>query len=126
MAEAFANCYGSDVLHAESFGLAPVPHVPTQGVLAMAEKNIDMSRHVSRRYSPQEGAKADIVVNMSDYPLPGAQPNEVIVWKVVDPYGKQLAAFQQTRDYIEQQVMSLILNLRRQSRGTLAHSFTVK
>jgi len=116
MAEGFANCYGSDVLRAESRGLAPVPHVPSQGVLAMREKNIDISKHISRRYDPVAGAMADVVVNMSDYPLPGVQPRNVIVWKVVDPYGQPLAAFQKTRDALEKQVMSLILELRRAGR----------
>lgn len=37
MVEGFASCYGSDVLQAESRGLAPVPHVPTQGILAMRD-----------------------------------------------------------------------------------------
>ena len=122
MAEGFANCYGSDVLYAESRGLAPVPHVPSQGIAAMREKNIDISQHVSRRYDPVIGAAADAVVNMSDYPLPGVQPRKVVVWKVVDPYGKPLAAFQTTRDAIEKQVMSLILELRRSAKSQTARS----
>lgn len=113
MAEGFARCYGSDVLLAESFGLAPVPHVPRNGIIAMREKNIDISEHVSRRYTPTDGALADIVVNMSDYPLPGAQPRRLIEWKIEDPFGQPLTAFQKTRDVIEQQVMALILTLRR-------------
>jgi len=113
MAEGFANCYGSDVLHAESCGLAPVPHVPRQGIIAMREKNIDISNHVSRRYDPVVGALVDIVVNMSDYPLPGSQPRRLIEWTIVDPYGQPLPEFRKTRDVIEQQVMNLILALRR-------------
>jgi arsenate reductase len=113
MAEGFANCYGSDVLRAESCGLAPVPHVPSQGIIAMREKNIDISKHVSRRYDPVAGAMADIVINMSDYPLPGAQPRQLIEWRIVDPYGKPLEAFQKTREVLEKKVMELILELRR-------------
>lgn len=113
MAEGFANCYGSDVLRAESFGLAPVPNVPSQGIVAMREKNIDISGHFSRRYDPIEAARADIVVNMSDYALPGRQPARVIVWKIDDPYGQPIQAFRKTRDVLEQKVMSLILQLRR-------------
>jgi arsenate reductase len=113
MAEGFANCYGSDVLRAESFGLAPVPHVPRNGVVAMREKNIDISKHVSRRYIPNDAILADIVVNMSDYQLPGPRPRRLIEWKIVDPYGQPLEAFQRTRDDLEQRVMALILNIRR-------------
>ena len=113
MAEGFANCYGSDVLVAESCGLAPVPHVPRNMILAMKEKNIDVSGHISRRYDPLTAAASDLVVNMSDYPLPGPPPRKLIEWKIVDPYGQPLKAFQQTRDAIEHHVMSVILALRR-------------
>lgn len=120
MAEGFANCYGADVLFAESRGLAPVPNVPNYGIAAMREKNIDISKHVSKRYDSSIGALADIVVNMSDYPLPGAQPRRVIVWKIADPYGKPLTAFQSTRDVLEQHVMNLILELRRGAKSQRA------
>ena len=113
MAEGFANCYGSDVLVAESFGLAPVPRVPREGIMAMAEKNIDISAHVSRRYDPFDGAKADVVVNMSGYRLPGTPPRKLLEWKIDDPYTQPIEAFRKTRDAIEHQVMSLILALRR-------------
>ena len=113
MAEGFANCYGSDVLRAESRGLAPVPRVPRESIAAMREKNIDISGHVSRRYDPAEAAKADIVVNMSDYRLPGTPPPRLIEWKIIDPYGQPIDTFRKTRDTLEQQVMSLILALRK-------------
>lgn len=113
MAEGFANCYGSDILRAESFGLAPVPRVASNGVLAMEEKNIDISGHVSRRYDPTDAATADVVVNMSDYRLPGPQPKNVIEWTIVDPHGMPIEHFRKTRDDLEQRVMQLILELRR-------------
>ena len=113
MAEGFANCYGSDVLRAESYGLAPVPQVPRNNITAMREKNIDISKHVSRRYIPNDAALADIVVNMSEYRLPGPPLRKLIEWKIEDPYGQPLEAFQKTRDVIEQKVMALILNIRR-------------
>jgi protein-tyrosine-phosphatase len=116
MAEGFANCYGSDILKAESCGFAPVPRVPDHGIAAMLEKNIDISKHVSRRYNPQNEGLADVVVNMSGYSLPGPQPQNLIEWNVVDPYGKSLLDFQRTRDSLETMVMSLILDLRRQSK----------
>jgi arsenate reductase (thioredoxin) len=113
MAEGFANFYGSDVLVAESFGLAPVPRVPREGIVAMREKNIDISKHISRRYDPINGAMADIVVNMSDYRLPGARPKMLIEWQIADPYGQPITAYRKTRDVLENQVMMLILSLRK-------------
>jgi protein-tyrosine-phosphatase len=113
MAEGFANCYGSDVLIAESRGLAPVPHVPRNMIVAMHEKNIDTSGHVSRRYDTLEAGAKDIVVNMSGYPLPGPPPRRVLEWTIVDPYGKPIAEYKKTRDAIENEVMRLILAVRR-------------
>ena len=111
MAEGFANCYGPDVLRAASRGIAPVPHVPGSTIAAMAEKNIDISGHISRRYDPSE--PADIVVNMSDYRLPGPPPPKLIEWKIADPYRKPIEEFRKTRDVLENQVMALILALRK-------------
>ncbi len=113
MAEGFANCYGSDVLVAESYGLAPAAQVPRHTIEAMREMNIDISGHVSRRYLPANGAAADVVVNMSDYRLPGTPPRVLVEWQITDPYGHPLAEYRKTRDTIEQKVMSLILELRR-------------
>jgi protein-tyrosine-phosphatase len=90
-----------------------VPVVPRNGILAMQEKNIDISGHISRRYDPLAAAMADVVVNMSDYRLSGPPLRRLIEWKIVDPYGQPIAAFRKTRDVIEQKVMSLILSLRR-------------
>jgi protein-tyrosine-phosphatase len=56
---------------------------------------------------------ADIVVNMSDYRLPGALPRKLLEWKIADPYGQPIAAFRKTRDVLENEVMRLILSLRR-------------
>ncbi len=117
MAEGFAKCYGSDVMQPESYGLAPVPNVPRTGILAMQEKNIDISRHVSRRYMPAAGAAADVVVNMSGYRLPGAQPRNLIEWTIVDPYGKDIVEYRKTRDVLEEKVMNLILTVRRGAYG---------
>jgi len=113
MAEGFARTYGKDVMVAESAGLAPALAVPIETQKTMAEKNIDISGHVSRRYDPFDGAKADVVVNMSGYRLPGTPPRNLIEWKIDDPYTQPIEAFRKTRDAIEHQVMILILSLRR-------------
>src|SRR3569833_1769852 len=122
MAEGFANCYGADTLFAESRGLAPVPKVPSHGIAAMREKNIDISKHVSKRYDQSVAALADLVVNMSGYPLPGVQPKRVLVWQIADPYGKLLVEFQQTRDLLENQVLILILDFQRLARAEGAYA----
>lgn len=116
MAEGFANHYGSDVLRAASAGLAPTPQIPAETVAAMAEMNVDMSRHVPRRYDPFEASNFDLIINMAGFKLPGPAPKEMKEWIVPDPYGSQIAAYRIVRDDLEHRVMRLILELRRQAK----------
>jgi protein-tyrosine-phosphatase len=116
MAEAFANHYGSDVLTAVSSGLAPTQGVARNTVLAMEEMNIDVSGHVPRLFNPFEAADCDIVINMAGFKLPALQPSDAIEWKVSDPYGSPLDIYRAVRNDLEQRVMRLILDLRKQAK----------
>ncbi len=116
MAEGFANFYGSDVLTAASAGLAPTQQIPPETVAAMGEINVDVSRHVPRRYDPFEAAGCDLIVNMAGFKLPGPTPKETLDWAVSDPYGAPIEAYRTTRDDLEQRVMRLILDLRRRAK----------
>jgi arsenate reductase len=116
MAEGFANHYGADVLTAASAGLAPIPTVPPLTVVAMEELNVDVSNHVPRPYDPTQASGYDIVVNMSGFKLPGAPPKEVIEWRVADPHRAPLDTYRIVRNDLEQRVMRLILDLRKQAR----------
>jgi protein-tyrosine-phosphatase len=116
MAEAFANRYGSDVLSATSAGLAPLQKVPLETVAAMEEIDIDVSRHVPRRYDPFEAVDCDLVINMAGYKLPGPPGKDVVEWQVKDPYRASAEAYRVVRDELEQRVMRLILGLRRHAK----------
>lgn len=72
MAEGLANHYGSDVLRASSAGLAPTPGVAPETVATMMDIDVDVSKHIPRRYEPFEASQADLVVNMAGFKLPGA------------------------------------------------------
>ena len=113
MAAGFANFYGQDVLLAVSRGLMPVPGVPQDTIRVMKEKGVDISGHVSKRYDMIEGGRADLVVNMSGYRLPGPPPRMMVEWEIKDPYTKRIEEFRKTRDQLEQMVMRLILEFRR-------------
>ena len=115
MAEGFARHYGSDVLLPASAGLAPVPGIARETVIVMRELNIDVSRHVPRRYEPIEAERSDIVVNIAGMRLPGRQPKRLLEWRVSDPYGFPVEEFRKVRDQLEQNVMRLILDLRKQA-----------
>jgi arsenate reductase len=114
MAEGFARHYGSDILTAASCGLAPLTSIVPQTVETMQEKFVDVSGHRPRFCTPPEISRADVVVNMSGMPLPGPPPRELIVWDVKDPYRQSKEVYRATRDDIENRVMRLILQLRRQ------------
>ena len=116
MAEAFANHYGADVLAASSAGLAPTNAVVRDTVRAMGEKNINVSKHRPRLYNPFDASECDIVVNMAGFQLPGPPPREVIEWDVGDPIGAPMEIYRMVRDDLEQRVMRLILDLRRQTK----------
>lgn len=117
MAEGFAKHYGSDVMRASSAGLSPVETVIPETVMIMNEVGIDISGHVPMWYQPLAVARYDIVVNMSGYRLPGKPPKELIEWKVNDPYQQSPAVYRKVRALIEQNVMQLVLRLRREQRG---------
>jgi arsenate reductase (thioredoxin) len=119
MAEGFANHYGSDVLIATSAGLSPIPATPQYTIEAMKEKNVDVSGHVPRRFDPFPAADYDIIVNMAGFELPGPAPKQLIEWQVNDPYSCTPPVYRKVRDDLEQRVMRLILDLRKQARPKL-------
>lgn len=113
MAEAFARAYGSDVLVPSSAGLFPAKALPPDTLRAMKEKNLDLSRHVPKSLVDLDGAKFDLILNMSGFPLPplgGAAERE---WEVPDPVVMDYKEHCAVRDQIERLVMNLILELRR-------------
>jgi arsenate reductase (thioredoxin) len=114
MAEGFARVYGKDVLSPESAGLAPATAVPAETRETMAEKNIDISKQFPKPVSVFPYGHFDRVINMSGYPLSGF--SEVFEWKVRDPIGGSSEQYRAVRDQIEQLVMKLILELRRNNR----------
>ena len=115
MAEGFARHYGSDVLIASSSGVSPLTVALNETTEIMQEKNVDISQHVPRYFTPIETPRFDIVVNMSGRRLPGVAPRELLDWNVKDPYRQGKEVYRATRDDIENRVMHLILQLRRRT-----------
>jgi arsenate reductase (thioredoxin) len=117
MAEGFARCYGRDVMHAQSAGLAPAASVAPDTVRTMAEKNIDLEGHFPKaltEFSPNEW---DVIVNMSGFPLPSAYLPAVRHWTIQDPMGEDEDVYRRIRDQIEHLVMHLILEYRREEKS---------
>jgi arsenate reductase (thioredoxin) len=109
MAAAFANRYGSDIMVAQSAGIAPAINTTPLTRKVMLEKNIDLGDHLPQPLAHVEFKKMDLIVNMSGYKIPGVY---TIDWAVPDPMGRDLATFRSVRDEIEMLVMQMILKMR--------------
>jgi arsenate reductase len=111
MAEGFARAYGSDVLNAQSAGLAPALAVAPLTQKVMLEKSIDLGDCFPKEMEHVQ-AGIDLIVNMSGHDLPSQTNFVVEVWDVRDPIGESEAVFRQVRDDIEQRVLQLIERMR--------------
>jgi protein-tyrosine-phosphatase len=116
MAEGFARRYGPDVMEAESAGLAPAPLVQALTRQVMAAKNINIDSHYPKDLYSIDLRMFHLVVNMSGTKLPTTFQVAVRDWPVEDPVGCSEDFYIQIRDEIEQRVMQLILEFRREAR----------
>jgi len=112
MAEAFARAQGNDVLAPASAGLSPAGALPKSTLLAMQEKNLDLSGHFPKSLTSLSLAEFDLIVNMSGLPIPRERGKAVREWNVPDPIGMDYEDHCVIRDQIETLVMNLILELR--------------
>ena len=111
MAEGFARAYGSDVLMAESAGIAPALMVAPLTHKVMMEKNIDLGYMYPRGIDQLRGP-FDLIINMSGQRLPRELKAPVQEWAVQDPIGEPEEIYRKVRDQIEQRVMRLVLTMR--------------
>ncbi len=116
MAEAFARAYGSDVLIPASAGLSPADRLPTHTLQAMQEKNLDLRAQFPKNLAEMSRGQFDLVVNMSGLPIPLRSQVPVREWAVGDPILMEYEEHCKVRDQIEDLVMSLILELRREKK----------
>lgn len=116
MAEGFARRYGSDVMECASAGLAPAPIVQGMTRKVMEAKNINIDDHFPKNLEQVTLSKFDLIVNMSGRQFPLRVPIPVRDWKVEDPIGQPEEVYNTVRDQIENLVMQLILELRREEK----------
>lgn len=116
MAEGFARRYGADVMEVASAGLSPASIVQLLTKKVMAEKGVDIEEHFPKDLGNVGVSGYDLLINMSGVKLPGRVPIEVREWKVTDPIGQSEEFYREVRDQIEDLVMHLILEARRDAR----------
>lgn len=114
MAEGFARARGSDVLEAQSAGLAPALAVAPLTHTVMLEKDIDLGDYYPKEIDHIHGSldNVDLIINMSGYELQLRKPVPVEEWDIHDPIGYSEDVFRAVRDEIEQRVLQLIETLR--------------
>jgi len=112
MAEGFARAYGSDVIAAQSAGLAPAMSIAPLTRAVMLEKNIDIGDAFPKGLDFAIRRGADLIVNMSGQKLPSKSTVQVEDWELRDPIGQSEDVYRTVRDQIEQRVMRLILAIR--------------
>src|SRR5689334_14588478 len=115
MAEGFARRYGSDVTEPASAGLSPAAIVQPLTKQVMQAKNINIDDQYPKGLNSIDLFSFDLIINMSGAKLPVSIPVELRDWPVEDPIGRSEAVYCAVRDKIEHLVMTLILELRRQS-----------
>ena len=116
MAEGFARKYGSDVLEPSSAGFAPANIVQPLTKKVMEAKNINIDDQFPKNLDQVGVAQFDLIVNMSGNKLPDRISVEVREWTIQDPIGLSEETYVQVRDELENRVMRLILDLRRDAR----------
>ncbi len=117
MAEGFARIYGADVLLPKSAGLAPASIVQGLTHSVMNEKNIKLGQQYPKPLSEIGLAGFDLIVNMSGHELPMKTSVPVRTWKVEDPIGQSEDVYRKVRDQLENLVMGVILEFRREAKG---------
>ena len=123
MAEGFARKYGQDVAEVGSAGLSPASIVQPLTYQVMQEKNVALDGQFPKDLSSVGVSSFDLIINMSGTKLPGRIPIEVRDWKIDDPIGRSEEVYKRVRDQIEDLVMRLILELRRDTKSSVQPAF---
>ena len=116
MAEGFARKYGNDIMEPFSAGFSPAAIVQPLTKKVMEAKNINIDDQFPKDLGAVDIRKLDLIVNMSGTKLPARMPIEIRDWKIEDPMGRTEEVYVTVRDQIENQVMRLIIELRRHER----------
>lgn len=113
MAEALARHYAPELIEAESAGLRPLGQVAPEALAVLQEMGIRAEGHYSKSINDAlQFFEPEMVVNMSGQKLKGwFATDNVVDWKVQDPYGSDLEIYRQICDNIDEKVKKLVSDL---------------
>jgi len=117
MAEAWANHYGKGRARAHSAGSHPYGSIVRDTYAVMAEKGIALDNQCSKGLGDVALEQMDVVVSMGCEvvcPLPEGFKGRKVQWNIPDPFGEGIEYFRKVRDLIEQQVLELLVEIRKQ------------
>lgn len=101
-------------IEVQSGGTRPEGYVHPLAIQVMAEKKIDISKHISKGIQPSELVKFDYVISMgcSDKDVCPANFRGVNRdWGIADPFGQPIEFYRTVRDEIEAKVLGLLREL---------------
>ncbi len=116
MAEAFGRALGVGVFESISAGLTPGMMVDPVTKQVMAERGLNLDQQFPKSITLAATQGADLIVNMSGYPLPPGINWPSVTWQVPDPHTKPINVHRETRDLVERLVMQLVLQYRTRAR----------
>jgi arsenate reductase len=112
MAEGFAKKLGQGKIEVFSAGSNPSGNVDKMAIKVMKEKGIDISGQKSKGFGDLKKKDFDYVITMGCGDVcPFVPAKERIEWDILDPKGKPIEAYRETRDVIERKLQELIKNL---------------
>jgi arsenate reductase len=109
MAEGFARYYAKDRIEVFSAGSHPSGKVDPDAIEVMKEKEIDISKQISKGFLNLPHKNFDYLVTMGCEDIcPFVPAEKTIHWQIPDPKGKPIEIFREVRDQIKRQVIKLI------------------
>lgn len=113
MAEALARHHAPELIEAESAGLRPLGQVAPEALAVLQEIGIRAEGHYSKSINDAlQFFEPEMVVNMSGQKLKGWFATDNIVdWKVQDPYGSELEIYRRICENIDGKVKKLVSDL---------------
>jgi arsenate reductase len=120
MAEGLARHYGMGRVEVFSAGVRPFP-LNARAVRVMAEKDIDISRHIPKGLEAVEINDMSLVVTLCDYAQTlcpaGPLSQHRLHWSIKDPTSAQgpewfvLRSYRAVRDELDERVCALIMGI---------------
>lgn len=112
MSEGFARALAGNKIEAFSAGSNPAGQVDPLAIAAMREKNIDISRAVSKGFDKIPPGPFDYIVSMGcEKTCPFAPGKKYLEWDIPDPKNRNPDFFREVRDKIEQEVRNLLQSI---------------